>query len=176
MTNTSFKSDHPFGKCALIIVMGVWICYNLCFLEKRKEVADRIKSKYPDRIPVCKTNIILKNISFIMLMICKGDCGESTQEWCPRYWQKEVCVAKYLLLTLGKEANIFYKRYLVPADITVGKFVFEIRKHMKLSPEKAIFLFVNNTLPPTGTLYTHYFIISALMIHFQNYIFYYHVS
>ena len=41
-------------------------------------------------------------------------------------------------------------RYLVPADITVGKFVFEIRKHMKLSPEKAIFLFVNNTLPPTG--------------------------
>jgi GABA(A) receptor-associated protein len=31
--------------------------------------------------------------------------------------------------------------------------VFEIRKHMKLSPEKAIFLFVNNTLPPTGKLY-----------------------
>jgi GABA(A) receptor-associated protein len=38
----------------------------------------------------------------------------------------------------------------VPADITVGKFVYEIRKHMKLSPEKAIFLFVNNVLPPTG--------------------------
>ncbi len=41
---------------------------------------------------------------------------------------------------------------MVPSDITVGKFVYEIRKHMKLSPEQAIFLFVNNTLPPTAAL------------------------
>jgi GABA(A) receptor-associated protein len=47
------------------------------------------------------------------------------------------------------------KKYLVPNDITVGKFVFEIRKHMTLPPEKAIFLFVNNTLPPTGNT-THF--------------------
>ena len=45
---------------------------------------------------------------------------------------------------------MYDSRFLVPADITVGKFVYEIRKHMKLSPEKAIFLFVNNVLPPTG--------------------------
>lgn len=37
-------------------------------------------------------------------------------------------------------------------DITVGKFVYEIRKHMKLNPEQAIFLFVNDTLPPTAAL------------------------
>lgn len=43
-------------------------------------------------------------------------------------------------------------KYLVPVDITVGKFVHEIRKHMSLSPEKAIFLFVNNVLPPTAAL------------------------
>jgi len=47
--------------------------------------------------------------------------------------------------------DIDKKKYLVPADITVGKFVYEIRKHMQLRPEKAIFLFVNNVLPPTGT-------------------------
>jgi len=36
----------------------------------------------------------------------------------------------------------------VPQDITVGKFIYEIRKHMsKLQPEKAIFLFVNDVLP-----------------------------
>jgi GABA(A) receptor-associated protein len=79
--------------------------------EKRKEVADRIKSKYPDRIPV------------IVEKAPKSDAPD-----------------------------IDKKKYLVPADITVGKFVFEIRKHMKLSPEKAIFLFVNNTLPPTADL------------------------
>src|SRR3989338_9321116 len=51
-------------------------------------------------------------------------------------------------------------KYLVPVDITVGKFVYEIRKHMKLSHEKAIFLFVDNILPPTAALmsriYEHY--------------------
>lgn len=47
--------------------------------------------------------------------------------------------------------DIDKKKYLVPSDITVGKFVFEIRKHMKeLKPESSIFLFVNNVLPPTG--------------------------
>jgi GABA(A) receptor-associated protein len=49
--------------------------------------------------------------------------------------------------------DIDKKKYLVPSDITVGKFVYEIRKHMKLSPEKAIFLFVGNgVLPPTAAL------------------------
>ena len=38
----------------------------------------------------------------------------------------------------------------MPADLTVGQFVYVIRKRIKLSPEKAIFIFVNNVLPPTG--------------------------
>lgn len=41
-------------------------------------------------------------------------------------------------------------RYLVPADLTVGQFVYVVRKRIKLSPEKAIFIFVKNILPPTG--------------------------
>ena len=41
-------------------------------------------------------------------------------------------------------------RYLVPADLTVGQFVYVIRKRIKLSAEKAIFIFVDNVLPPTG--------------------------
>lgn len=41
-------------------------------------------------------------------------------------------------------------RYLVPADLTVGQFVYVVRKRIKLSAEKAIFVFVNNVLPPTG--------------------------
>lgn len=53
---------------------------------------------------------------------------------------------------------MFYKRdltlgncrYLVPADLTVGQFVYVIRKRIKLSSEKAIFVFVDNVLPPTG--------------------------
>ena len=44
-------------------------------------------------------------------------------------------------------------RYLVPADLTVGQFVYVIRKRIKLSAEKAIFIFVDNVLPPTGKLW-----------------------
>lgn len=43
-------------------------------------------------------------------------------------------------------------KYLVPHDLTVGQFAFVIRKRIKLEPEKAIFMFVNNTLPPTAML------------------------
>ncbi|EFJ09352.1 hypothetical protein SELMODRAFT_166976 [Selaginella moellendorffii] len=44
------------------------------------------------------------------------------------------------------------KKYLVPADLTVGQFVYVIRKRIKVTPEKAIFVFVKNTLPPTAAL------------------------
>eukprot|EP01100_Stratorugosa_tubuloviscum_P013846 TRINITY_DN711_c2_g1_i1.p1 TRINITY_DN711_c2_g1~~TRINITY_DN711_c2_g1_i1.p1 ORF type:complete len:118 (+),score=38.79 TRINITY_DN711_c2_g1_i1:145-498(+) len=87
--------------------------------EKRKEVADRIRAKYPDRIPV------------IVEKAPKSDVPD-----------------------------IDKKKYLVPADIQMGKFVFEIRKHMKLAPEKAIFLFVGHVLPQTtavmSTIYEKY--------------------
>jgi len=50
--------------------------------------------------------------------------------------------------------DIDKKKYLVPADLTVGQFVYVIRKRIKVSPEKAIFMFVKNVLPPTAALMT----------------------
>lgn len=41
-------------------------------------------------------------------------------------------------------------KYLVPKELTVGQFMYVIRSRLKLSPEKAIFLFVNNTIPPSS--------------------------
>lgn len=40
----------------------------------------------------------------------------------------------------------------MPSDLTVGQFVYVIRKRIKLSPEKAIFIFVDEVLPPTAAL------------------------
>lgn len=42
------------------------------------------------------------------------------------------------------------KKYLVPADLSVGQFVYVIRKRIKLDSEKALFVFVNNILPLTA--------------------------
>ena len=44
------------------------------------------------------------------------------------------------------------EKYLVPSDLTMGQFVFVIRKRIKLDPAVGIFLFVNNVLPPTASL------------------------
>jgi len=51
--------------------------------------------------------------------------------------------------------DIDKKKYLVPADLNVGQFVYVIRKRIKLPPEKAVFLFVNNALPPTAAIMAH---------------------
>ena len=41
---------------------------------------------------------------------------------------------------------------MILADLTVGQFVNMIHKRINLGAEKAIFIFVNNVLPPTGKL------------------------
>lgn len=43
-------------------------------------------------------------------------------------------------------------KYLVPTNLTVGQFIFVIRKRMKLQPEQSIFLFVNNVIPASSAL------------------------
>ena len=85
---------------------------NIHDFEKRKSEADKIRAKYPDRIPViCERNLRATDVP-----------------------------------------DIDKKKYLVPSDLTAGQFLYVVRKRMKLSPEKAIFIFVNNTLPPSGEL------------------------
>lgn len=42
------------------------------------------------------------------------------------------------------------QKYLVPQDLTVGQFIYVIRKRIKLSAEQSLFLFINGTLPPTS--------------------------
>jgi len=97
-TTSQFKQEHSF--------------------EKRQEVAEKIKSKYPDRIPV----IVEKS---------------------PK----------------SNAPPIEKKKFLVPQDIPVGKFMYEIRKHMpSLNPEDSILLFVydakteTHILPPSSAV------------------------
>lgn len=73
--------------------------------EQRKEEANRILSKYPDRIPVI------------------------------------VEPTKSCKIELDKN------KYLVPSDLTMGQFLYVIKKRIKLSSERALFLFVNGTVP-----------------------------
>ena len=42
--------------------------------------------------------------------------------------------------------DIDLKKYLVPMELTIGQFQYVIRKRIKMSPEIALFLFINGTL------------------------------
>ena len=96
--------------------------------EKRKAEAERIRQKYSDRIPVRRTRFpaSLRPLT-------------QSQVICEKVEKSDI-------------ATIDKKKYLVPADLTVGQFVYVIRKRIKLSPEKAIFIFVDEVLPPTAAL------------------------
>jgi GABA(A) receptor-associated protein len=42
-------------------------------------------------------------------------------------------------------------KFLAPAQLTIGQFIYVIRRHIQLPPEKALFVFVNNTLPTSSS-------------------------
>jgi GABA(A) receptor-associated protein len=114
------------------------------------QVAKRIREKYSDRIPVSgeeRPNLQRNAMKLFFFFFFARSFGFLADRWSRR---AQVIVEK---AAKSDVPDIDKKKYLVPSDITVGKFVYEIRKHMKLSPEKAIFLFVGNgVLPPTAAL------------------------
>ncbi len=88
----SFKTKHSF--------------------ENRVSESGRIRSKYPDRIPI----------------ICEKANNKSGTP------------------------DIDKNKYLVPFDLTVGQFLYVIRKRIKLPPEAALYIFINGSLPSTSML------------------------
>jgi GABA(A) receptor-associated protein len=43
-------------------------------------------------------------------------------------------------------------QFLVPSDLTMGQFGYVIRRRLSLPPEKAVFLFCNNSIAPTSAV------------------------
>ena len=43
-------------------------------------------------------------------------------------------------------------KFLAPSNFSLGQFIYIIRKQIQLPPEKALFIFVNNTLPVSSAL------------------------
>ncbi|MED6240382.1 Gamma-aminobutyric acid receptor-associated protein-like 2 [Ataeniobius toweri] len=78
-------------------------------LEHRSLESAKIRSKYPDRVPV-----IVEKVSGSQIV------------------------------------DIDKRKYLVPSDITVAQFMWIIRKRIQLPSEKAIFLFVDKTVPQSS--------------------------
>ncbi|ORY23604.1 light chain 3 [Neocallimastix californiae] len=48
--------------------------------------------------------------------------------------------------------DIDKNKFLVPSSLTIGQFMYVIRKRLKLQQEDAIFLFVNGVIPPVANI------------------------
>ena len=53
----------------------------------------------------------------------------------------------------GDLPDIEKQKYLVPKELTLGQFVYIIRKRIKLDPNQALFVMINNSLQPTNRLF-----------------------
>ncbi|KAK9070039.1 hypothetical protein SSX86_010438 [Deinandra increscens subsp. villosa] len=76
-------------------------------------------------------------------------CQES-QDIIARYPDRlPVVVERYTKTDLPEMEK---KKYLVPRDMSVGQFIHILSNRLHLSPGKALFIFVQNTLPQTSSL------------------------
>jgi len=96
--------------------------------EQRIAEAERIVTKYPDRIPV----------------ICELNENSVLKD----FIKSQLKMQKKTPFELDK------KKYLIPSDFTIGQFMYVIRKRLKLPSEKAVFLFCNNFIPSSTTTIT----------------------
>ena len=106
-------------------------------LATRAASAASIRAKHPDRIPV----IVDKRT---------GDSSlPDIDKVCP-FCLARARVARAVLTGGHFSATRAQKKFLVPSDLTIGQFMYVIRKRIKLTSEQAIFLFVSQgTLPPS---------------------------
>lgn len=90
------------------------------------------------------------------LYMFTGNLRESGQDRHPHYRQEEVSgpisASPFDLLQPHPSELILACSLSFHQDLTVGQFVYVIRKRIKLAPEKAIFIFVDEVLPPTAQL------------------------
>ena len=44
------------------------------------------------------------------------------------------------------------RKYLVPTDLTIGQFIYVIRRRIRLGPQQALFVFIDNRMLATALL------------------------
>lgn len=107
------------------------------------------------RSPIWYVQIVLEpNLASIASIAATNPIKEKRQAEASRILQKFNDRIPVICEKVEKSdiAEIDKRKYLVPSDLTVGQFVYVIRKRIKLPSEKAIFIFVNDILPPTAAL------------------------
>jgi len=104
--------------------------------DQRQQESNKIRQKYPDRIPVIVQKV-------------EGSQIEKIDK--RKYLVSVANIDLFLCFEINKYwlSNIIQ----VPADITAAQFMWIIRKRINLPSERAIFLFVDKMVPQSRSVY-----------------------
>uniref|UniRef100_A0A8C0K8M4 GABA type A receptor-associated protein n=1 Tax=Canis lupus dingo TaxID=286419 RepID=A0A8C0K8M4_CANLU len=132
-----YKEEHPF--------------------EKRRSEGEKIRKKYPDRVPVIVEKAPKARIGDLdkkkYLVPSDLTGGNLTQD-------PGLLPVRGGAVSVGKcclpVVTALLRPFLIPVTLSylvslaVGQFYFLIRKRIHLRAEDALFFFVNNVIPPTS--------------------------
>jgi GABA(A) receptor-associated protein len=76
---------------------------------------------------------------------------EEARKVLQKYPERVPVIVERAKNAVDKIPRIDKKKYMVPADMTFGQFTHVVRHRLKLTPEQALFCFVNNIQPTTTT-------------------------
>ena len=67
-----------------------------------------------------------------------------------KYPERIPVICEKLSKSNSNTPNIDKKKYLVPKDLTLGQFIYIIRKRIGIDPAQGLFLFANGIIPSTS--------------------------
>ncbi|UJR13062.1 hypothetical protein I4U23_000088 [Adineta vaga] len=102
-----------------------WQYKHKYLLEQRQFESERIRRRYPDRIPVIVepfliSSSLLTTSLFRSFSSSSSSCHETT---------------------LNRLEN---EKFLVPSELSFGQFAYNIRRRLRLRPEHALFFYISS--------------------------------
>jgi GABA(A) receptor-associated protein len=97
-------------------------------LEQRRFESERIRRRYPDRIPVIVEPLISSSSSSSVLStsLFRSFTSSSSSSSCNE-------------ITLARLEN---EKFLVPSELSFGQFAYNIRRRLRLRAEHALFFYI----------------------------------
>ena len=159
---SKFKDEHPFGERQRCVSLAARSPSDRVFpLSTQRNARPRLSGSARSTLIAYPYVVLLSFTRDDSLAACeKVICEKADRTDIPTIDKK-----KYLVPSVRKPCDhsipndllicppsLFFFISFHTQDLTVGQFVYVIRKRIKLAPEKAIFIFVEETLPPTAAL------------------------
>ena len=136
--------------------------------EQRCYESTRVREKYSDRFPVIverdgKSDVPAVDKYAVATSHAREKSRASTlsspimshgRALITRYLRHPQAIARaiHMRTRYPHHRRVSRCKYLIPHDMTMGQLVYVLRKRIAVPAEQAIFVFVNNTLPPASDL------------------------